>query len=272
MTTTPTTGVVNVTPSQAAEWLKHNSHNRALRENKVNGFARDMENGAWVFNGDAIRFAVDGTLLDGQHRLTAITRSEVTVPCLVVWGLPSEAQETMDIGSRRMVRDQLHLRGESNSSELAAIARRSVMAERGTVEGGSSTYVPTNAEVFAYIEANPGLRRAAEVAVQAKGKLPCAPSAIGSAYFMCARRNEANAETFYIDRVINGLGLRHDDPAYVLRQRIQRDWTTTGRQMANNDVYRYCILAWNHYRSGNSLSKLQAPKGGWAAAPMPQPK
>ncbi len=272
MTTTPTTTVVNITPTQAAEWLsKHNSHNRTMREGKVAAYARDMAAGAWVFNGDSIRFAPDGTLLDGQHRLAAIMRAEVTIPSVVVWGIDPEAQDTMDIGAHRALRDQLMLHGELNSRELGAIARRALMAERGTLSGGGGAN-PTHAEMIAYIAENPAIRRASEVALHAKGRLPCAPSAIGAAYFMCAKRNEDNAETFYVVQAIDGLGLHSNDPAYALRQRIQREVSISGRQMDPDDVYRYSIVAWNAYRSGRSLLKLQAPKGGWASGSIPEPK
>lgn len=272
MSSTPTTAVVNVTPAQAAEWLaKNNTHNRALRENKVASYARDMASGAWAFNGDTIRFSSDGTLLDGQHRLGAIVRADVTVPCIVVWGLAAETQDTMDIGAHRALRDQLLLRGENNSRDLAAVARRAMLAERGTLGGGAAA-VPTHAEMLTYIEANPGIRRAAEVAVHSKGRLPCAPSAIGTAFFMCAQLNESEAEYFYVTRVIDGIGLHEGDPAHTLRQRIQKEQMVSGRQMAPDDVYRYSILAWNHWRSGSQVTKLQAPKGGWSTAPVPRPK
>lgn len=272
MTTTPTTAVVNVTPAQAAEWLaKHNTHNRAIRESKVSAYARDMESGSWKFNGDTIRFATDGTLLDGQHRLSAIVRSEVSVQCIVVWGLEPDAQDTMDIGAHRALRDQLILRGEANSRELAAIARRGVLADRGSYTGGGNA-VPTHAEMIAFIDANPLIRRAAEVAVRVANRLPAAPSAIGAAYFMCARVNESDAEFFYVSQVIDGLGLFETDPAYVLRQRLHKEVTLSGRQIDGDDAYRYSILAWNHYRAGNKIQKLQQPKGGWSNSSSPQPK
>ncbi len=272
MTTTPTTAVVNITPAQAAEWLtKNNTHNRTMREGKVAAYARDMAAGAWVFNGDSIRFAPDGTLLDGQHRLAAIMRAEVTIPSVVIWGIEPAAQDTMDIGAHRMLRDQLILHNEVNSNDLAAIARRALMVDRGVINGvgGQS---PTHAEMIAYIEANPSIRRAAEVSLRTKGRLPASPSAIGTAYFMCGRRNVENAETFFVTEVIDGIGLHSNDPAYALRQRIQREVSVSGRQMPPDDVYRYSILAWNAFRSGKSLTKLQAPRGGWSSGSIPEPK
>jgi hypothetical protein len=267
---TPTTAVVNVTPAQAAEWLADvNTHNRNIREGKVASYARDMASGAWKFNGDPIRFAVDGTLLDGQHRLSAIIRADVTLPNLVVWGLEPEAQNTMDIGATRLLRDQLTLAGEANSSELAAISRRILMIERGTSSHGG-TVQPTHAEMMAYIDANPSIRRSAEVANKARGKVQVAPSAIGTAYHMCSALSVSDADAFYITQVIECMGLYEGDPARALLVRIQNDATLSGRQMDVDNAIRYCISAWNHFRKGAKVTKLQAPKGGWVSMPVPK--
>lgn len=42
--------------------------------------------------------------------------------------------------------------------------------------------------------------------------------------------------------------------------------------MSPEDVYRYSVLAWNHYRSGTKITKLQAPRGGWAPGAIPRPR
>ena len=80
------------------EWLGFNTHNRNLRQRQCSASCTstrpDMEAGNWQWNGESIKFAEDGTLLDGQHRLAAIAESGVTLPVLVVRGLPNETQET----------------------------------------------------------------------------------------------------------------------------------------------------------------------------------
>jgi len=267
----PTSSIVLVTPDQAATWLaEHNTHNRNLREARVASYARDMEAGAWRFNGDPIRFASDGTLLDGQHRLSAIMRSGETVQMLVIWGLDPGTQETMDIGAVRTMADALSLRGEEAAKYLAAIARRAVRYERGVIaEGGVGA--PTHAEMHAYIEAHPKVRRAVEVAIKACATVPAAPSAIATAFLLCAEKDLLAAELFYITQLINGIGLAEGDPAWVLIRRLQRE-AQGGRQMHADDVFRFSILAWNHFRAGARISKLQAPQGGWGPKNMPVPR
>lgn len=270
--TIPTTAVVSVTPDQASQWLdQHNDHNRHLRPSRVEAYARDMAAGRWQFNGDPIRFSADGTLLDGQHRLHAVVRSGVTISLLVVWGLPRETQETMDIGAHRKMSDALTLRGESNSTHLAAIARRVLMYDNGSrVKSGH--VVPTHAEMVAYIEANPDIRRSVEVSQRARNAgLPVAPSVVGSAYEICARNSKDDAEIFFVMKLIDAVGLEPADPARALLRRLQQA-AATGRQMPPDDAFRYALIAWNAFRDRRTLTKVQAPKGGWTAKNFPVPK
>src|ERR1044072_4271424 len=65
---------ISITPLEAVYIVKsRNPHNRPIREAHLEKLARDMRTpGAWLFNGDTLRFDRDGNLLDGQHRMLAM--------------------------------------------------------------------------------------------------------------------------------------------------------------------------------------------------------
>lgn len=67
------TQIVEVTPKVAREWLKQNTHNRPLRPSHVETLRASFERGEYVMTHQGIAFDDDGVLVDGQHRLTAIT-------------------------------------------------------------------------------------------------------------------------------------------------------------------------------------------------------
>lgn len=262
--------VVAVTPALAEKWLGHNTHNRNVRQTKVEQYARDMATGRWRFNGDPIRFDVNGALLDGQHRLLAVLRSGATVQALAVYNLAPEAQDTMDIGAARKLGDQLYLSGETNASTLGAILRRLVMYDAGirSVGGNNS---PTHAEMRDYLDANPEVRAAVDVAARAKKYVPCNASLFGTAYHLCARIDREDANRFFVDQLTEGIGLAPRDPARVLLKRLAD--ISDGRGRANSDdILRYVLHAWNAFRDGRPLTKLQAPKGGWNASNWPEPR
>ena len=72
-----------VTPKIAKEWLEFSEkdeefRNRKLDEARVKQYTSDMKAGRWQSEtGENIKFAPDGVLIDGQHRLHSIIRANV---------------------------------------------------------------------------------------------------------------------------------------------------------------------------------------------------
>jgi len=84
-----TSEVTTITPSMAEKWLKeNNTHNRPLYRCTIEKYAREMRSGAWAVTNQGIGFAENGTLLDGQQRLSAIVLSNTPTKMLVTRGLP----------------------------------------------------------------------------------------------------------------------------------------------------------------------------------------
>ena len=96
LSTNPTVTIERVTPTQAKQWLQGNVDNRKLRETRVVFFTRLLQEDEWELTGDAIVFADQGILINGQHRLTAVVVSKVPAQFLVLRGVPSKTQEVMD--------------------------------------------------------------------------------------------------------------------------------------------------------------------------------
>ena len=125
-----TAKVETITPEIAKTMLGENVNNRRISRDNVNLFAREMRNGEWRFNGEAIKFGKDGRLLDGQHRLLAVIAADKPLTTLVIRGLEDETQQTMDSGKTRTLGDVLTLRGEKNSTQLASLARAVYLADQ----------------------------------------------------------------------------------------------------------------------------------------------
>ena len=63
------TKTLDITPDMAAQMLERNTMNRNISQLNVTRYANDMASGAWEQNGETIKIAEDGTILDGQHPL-----------------------------------------------------------------------------------------------------------------------------------------------------------------------------------------------------------
>ena len=107
------TELVRITPAMAEQILAQNVElNRRLNNALVARYAADVVNGDWhEANAETIKIAPDGTLLDGQHRLSAVVESGRTVRFLVVRNVDPAALATVDTGKARSFADVLHMQG-----------------------------------------------------------------------------------------------------------------------------------------------------------------
>lgn len=111
MNVQPTFKIETITPKLAAKYLEANKGNRPMTRATARNYAEEIRLGQWLFNGEAIKFDSNGVLVDGQHRLLAVTLAERSIDTLVVRGLDPEAFKTLDTGRQRSMGDALALRG-----------------------------------------------------------------------------------------------------------------------------------------------------------------
>lgn len=90
-----------VTPELASYWLKNQVVNRRINETYVSRLVEDMKDGRWVFPGDPLKFNSDGKLIDGQHRLSAVIKSGLTISFVVLNGYVDESMLVLDLGKSR---------------------------------------------------------------------------------------------------------------------------------------------------------------------------
>lgn len=261
--------VIEITSALAEKWLDQNTHNRNLREKAVDAYARDMTNGDWAENGESIKFAKDGTLLDGQHRLWAIAQSGVTLKMLVVTGLEQHTQETMDDGRKRTLSDALHLRGEQNAVVLASLLRRGLMWGHG-VYRNTGANPPTTTECMAFLEKHPETRESAQAAtgLRRPAKLPSSVLALTHWLFT---RTDAEDAAWFFDRLGSGAGLEKYHPVWTLRKRTAEIADESGR-VPEDVLLAFVIKTWNAYRDGVPLKILRFAPGGANPEKFPMPR
>lgn len=261
----PRADVITVTPALAQEWLDRNLHNRPIRKNKVDSYARDMKSGNWALNGEAVKFAVDGILLDGQHRLHAIVAAGVPVQILVVSGLANDTQTTMDSGVKRTTGDAFGLEGMKNAQILAATLKKIWMWQQGDHRFAANNY-PTTAECAELLARHPEIHHSVHVATHIRNTFrPLPPSIVGTAHFVLSQIDAEEAGHFF-SRVSDGAGLEPGHPILTLRSRVTNE-TLAGTTVQAHQRMAYLIRTWNAVRDGRGLTRIQqGPKD-----PMPMP-
>lgn len=87
-----------ITPVDAKKYLERNKKNRRLSKSNVLFYLEQMKKGQWQSTGDTIKFATNGDLLDGQHRLAALSRFTEPVEMFVAENVDPESFKVIDTG------------------------------------------------------------------------------------------------------------------------------------------------------------------------------
>lgn len=249
--------VETVTPATAKKWLAMNTDNRKFRRNRGETYARDIEAGKWQENGEAIKFAKDGTLLDGQHRLWAIVHSGRSITVLVIRNLSNATQDTMDDLAKRTLGDTFNFHNVSSANSAAAIVRRVLMWQEG-FKSNVGGYQPSKAEALAALREDQTLSVAIEAATGMRQRRLVPPTIIGLTYWIFWNIDQDDCETFW-HGLHTGENLTTDSPIYIVREQIQRHMQREGR-VAESSILAWIIKAWNHYRAGQTRASTYTYK------------
>jgi len=254
---TPDVRIVDVSPEMAAYWLEaRNLHNRKTRPSRIDTYAGEMARGEWQFNGDTIRFDINGTLLDGQHRLMALVRARVTLPFVLAVGLPPQSQDTMDQGASRTTGNVLQLRGVTDPNNIAATAqlcwgyvnntlgRKQGMARRGSLS-----------QVLAFVdEHGESLDTAIRQGRALRKMIPARISTASAAYWIIAQAAPDRASVFW-GPLMDGADLTENSPIRVLRNRLIRE-AMVPRKAETRALLAAYIKGWNAWLEDRTISLL----------------
>jgi hypothetical protein len=113
---------VLVTPEIAAKWLANNTQNRNVNQSRINRYVRDMQESKWRDDtGEIIKIAKDGIVLDGQHRLIAVVKSQLSIYFHVGFNMSNDLFQVLDTGKSRSGVDVLKIAGVKNTSAVSSL-------------------------------------------------------------------------------------------------------------------------------------------------------
>lgn len=261
-----------VTPAIAEKWLAKNTHNRDIDNRNVDSLVRDLQDGNWKDNGATITFAEDGTLLDGQHRLTAVSKSGVSIIAIIVRGASAEAQHTMDTGAKRTLANALKLRDEKSYTQLAAAIVSNIAWDRGEKSFKPGTNRKTsNSEAIDYLDRNPWLRDQIVEVTRFTGRFRGVSTGIVSVLY----RVFSDIDPFDADAFFDKLACDEDhhrgEPIYAARKVLMEDYARTNGHRDNKWKAAILIKAWNKFRDGEEVLTLRYSAGGANPEKFPEP-
>lgn len=246
---------------QARQLLSRNTNkNRPLSQRHVDYLANAMKNGNWAINGQTIIISDVGELIDGQHRMSAIIKSGVTVPMLVCRGVEGKNFVYIDEGKSRTAANVFASMGIKDCSNMAAICNF-VLTYREVMRRNIGWNLRTkfsNDEVLQEFKNNKEIYLEVKH-LSKKGKAVCAQSVSGgiAAISMMDSMADRNQIVEFWDGVATGEMLTTKHPSYVLRERLISIKSNKYENPPKNYIISIAIKCWNSFFLGKEMSLVR---------------
>lgn len=266
-TASETMTLETITPEAAGVMLNGNRDNRPLAAQRVASLAREIAEGRWRSNGDAIRISADGRLLDGQHRLAACVRVGKPIETWVCRGLSEDVFCTIDQGAKRTIADVLHGCGVANGRTIGAAVRwidvlrndSLVVGDHGP--GARRTFVSPE-EIVRFVEENGSICQISTAVCSLTEKhvsiLP--PSLAVALWFLFSERGDAEFVESFFYRLYSGDGVGASDPEFVARAKLVKSMASAAKlaATAKADIV---IRCWNAVQRGRPMGAVRVVIG-----------
>jgi hypothetical protein len=241
--------VVTLTPVLASLLLQINSGNRQIGNFNAEQIKADILSGRFEFNGESIVISDSGTLLDGQHRCSAVVETRTAIPAVLVFGPKESSRFTIDIGRPKSAANFLKMKGYTDSSSLAAaIALVIQFNKTGTVPINFTR--ATKTEIVTAADELRGIQHSIDAVQASTKKRLGSRSILAFCHFALKKRSSKDAADEFMAKLIEGDGLRKGEPIFHARKRlIEMD----ANARANSRV-ELIFRAWNAWRTGATVS------------------
>jgi hypothetical protein len=215
----PQSATIPVTPDDAKEWLKRSEGNRRIDDKMVQLYVEDINEGNFEISGNCICFDLDGVLIDGHHRLTAISRAGKTVHAMVGWGFAKRVRYITDTGKIRSGSDMMAIDGYARSTFWPAVARHVLNYDRGTKVSSKMQTHKIHEYAKQYLDSKSTPKHEFD-------KICKTPSAISAAKHLLLRYQNAEQVQHFFEVLSNGITQRAEDEVIQLYREALRNVKT----------------------------------------------
>lgn len=250
-----------ITPALANKMLRNKAGNRKICQGYCKHLADAMERGEWIVdNGQPISLDKGNILVDGQHRLSAITIRNKSIKMYVAYDINRKAYKTIDIGRKRSPGDTLSINGEDDPNKLAAIARMyNIYKKWGFDKRPSVPSYLSPQQLEKVIGENPDLRLSAAFLTKNMKSIKrfLNPTIVGIFHYIFGRKNKKNRDNFF-DALLAGDRLGKNDPIYILRENL----IDLKKRYSAKDKPMICCLiikTWNNKFGGTRVDIVYKP-------------
>jgi hypothetical protein len=254
------TRIETINAERANYYLSLNRNNRPVTSQKVAQYLSEIESGDWKENtGEAIKISKQGFLIDGQHRLIAVSKSSKSINFLVVYDLDASVFDVLDTGKNRGASDVFALNNIPNYNRTAAIVREYAAFKDGrfykTVSKDSSKF--TNASLLrAYKERSLYYDKVSNRSASLYHSFNKILSAtnIGSFYLLFSESNQTKCDDFF--NQLCGNNIVDNKSILTLRNFLIKDRISI-KKAPSKIRYAYMIKTWNSFILNKEIKVLK---------------
>lgn len=247
---------------EALEILSKNDLNRKPTRANIDFIKSEMIGGKFVVNGSTIVISEDGTLIDGQHRLLALSETDLRFNFIIVYNAKKESFSSIDTGKCRNAGDILSTVGIKHHNAVASCCRRVMFELDGKRKNGKSGAVKlSNKEILDFYENNSSeiienIRFATNL-YQSENRI-LQPSLAASLIMLLSRQSRNEAKSF-IREIYTGNKEKESNAAIILRKRLI-NMKIKGEKMVDSLARALFITAFNHYISNSIIKQISINK------------
>lgn len=253
-----------ITPEVAQELLNRQSDlQRKLNPIHLNRLVNVMIEGKWIdFNGDTIKFDVNGLLLDGQHRLYAVIKSRKAIRTYIALGLDKDDIYFMDLWHKsRKTSDVFAMKGITNYAAVSSAISSLWKYDNKVLDKGN--IYPDPEETFKYYLQNTNIQESFKYAFKVKQIIGLSLGVF--LHYLFCRFDKEIANSFF-ESMADGADLKYNNPILILRNRLlylKRKEVQLTLDVPNRIAL--VILAWNAIRENRKLTQLR-----WSGNEFPE--
>lgn len=241
-----------ISPEVAKMILHNNEGNRNISNVKVIEYYNKMVQGKYKEGtGEPIKISNKGRLLDGQHRLTALIKADITIEFLVARDLDEMVFDVLDTGKGRGAADVLSMVDAPNAALCSAMLK----CYKSTKNGNNERYKFSNAEILdVYKEDRDKYDEIATMSMRLHktGKV-FSSSIIGGLMLVFMEKNQIQAHDFF-NQLCRVSPVRNST-VEALYQKFVEDAISTKKLQPQVKI-RLIIKAWNAFRAGKELVRI----------------
>jgi hypothetical protein len=207
-----TSKVITVTPADAHRYLSNMVNNRPQSQFAISAYVSEMLSGRWAVTGQGLIFDPAGRLLDGQHRLLAVIKSNVTIKTTATYGIDPGTFSLMDGMHKRTASDVL---GCKNATSTAAGLKLIYQELNGGYNSKTKAMRPRDAVTL--LDQFPAIQDSAS-AIAGNSKLTkiLPPGQAVYCHFRAGIDDASRRESFFA-MLSSGAGLSSRSPVLALR-------------------------------------------------------